>query len=53
MQGKKREQWMDLCAQAATEQDGTKLLKLVQQINDLLEEKERRLGVFPTKPEKS
>jgi hypothetical protein len=44
MQGEKRERWMELCAQAANEQDGEKLLELVKQINDLLEEKEHRLG---------
>jgi hypothetical protein len=49
MKGEKRERWMELCAQAAEEQDGIKLLELVKQINDLLEEKERRLGVLPPK----
>ena len=36
------EQWMKLC-EAAVEQDSEKLLKLVQQINDMLEAKEARL----------
>ena len=40
------EQWMQLCAQAATEEDPTKLIALVNEINDLLEQKERRLGVL-------
>jgi hypothetical protein len=44
------ERWMQLCAQAAIEQDPDKLLALVQEINDLLEEKERRLGINPIKP---
>lgn len=35
---------MDLCAQAAVEQDPIKLLDLVKQINQLLEDKERRLN---------
>jgi hypothetical protein len=50
MQGEKKERWMELCEQAAKEQDPEELLKLVEQINDLLEEKERRLGVLPSKP---
>jgi len=37
--------WMQLCAQAAVEQDPKKLLELVTEINDLLEKKERRLGI--------
>ncbi len=52
MQGEKRDRWMELCAQAANEQDPNKLLELVKQINDLLEEKERRLGVLPPKRDK-
>jgi len=47
MEGEKKERWMELCAQAAVEQDPKKLIKLVAEINDLLEEKERRLGVTP------
>ena len=43
------ERWMELCKQAAVEQDPTKLLKLVQEINNLLEAKERRLGIIPQK----
>ncbi len=34
---------MELCAQAAVEQDADRLLILVHEINRLLEEKERRL----------
>lgn len=37
---------MQLCAQAVTEEDPTKLIALVNEINDLLEQKERRLGVL-------
>ena len=39
----KRELWLELCAQAADEQDPEKLMQLVGQINQLLEEKEARL----------
>ena len=48
MQGEKKERWMELCAQAAMEQDPEKLMELVREINSLLEEKERRLGVLPS-----
>ena len=47
MQGEQKERWMELCAQAAVEQDPTKLMELVKEINNLLEEKERRLGIIP------
>ena len=40
------ERWMQLCAQAVTEEDPTKLIALVNEINDFLEQKERRLGVL-------
>ena len=43
MQGKAREQWMQLCEQAAAEQNAEKLLALVKEINQMLEEKDRRL----------
>jgi hypothetical protein len=43
MQGKVNEQWMQLCEQAAVEQDEDKLLALVEEINRMLDEKERRL----------
>jgi len=49
MQGENKECWMGLCAQAADKQDPQKLLVLVKEINDLLEEKERRLGILPGK----
>ena len=38
-----RERWMQLCEQAATEQDPEKLMVLINEINQLLEAKERRL----------
>jgi hypothetical protein len=43
MNGKENERWMALCAQAATEQDPTKLMTLIVEINRLLEAKERRV----------
>jgi hypothetical protein len=43
MQGKTGELWFELCAKAAQEQDPDKLLKLVEEINRLLQEKESRL----------
>jgi hypothetical protein len=52
MQGEKKELWMQLAEQAANEQDPNKLVELVKQINDLLEEKERRLGILPSKPDR-
>jgi hypothetical protein len=38
-----KESWKDLCALAAKEQNPDRLLELVRQISDLLEERERRL----------
>ena len=43
MKGEKKEIWMHLCEQAAIEQDPDKLMDLIKQINQLLEEKENRL----------
>ena len=43
MQGEKAEQWRALCEQAAIEKDPEKLIRLVKEINRLLEEKEQRL----------
>jgi hypothetical protein len=44
-----KDRWMELCAQAAVEQDPQKLLVLVQEINRLLEEKETRARARFTK----
>jgi hypothetical protein len=44
MKGEAKERWMELCEQAATEQDSAKLLALVAEINKLLEEKRRRIS---------
>lgn len=43
---------MELCARVANEQDPETVLKLVEQINNLLEEKERRLGILRPKSDK-
>jgi hypothetical protein len=43
MQGERLERWQELCAKAATEQDPDRLLVLVQEIVNLLEQKEERL----------
>lgn len=43
---------MELCEQASKEQDSRKLSELVQQINQILEEKEQRLNVR-SRPEAS
>ena len=43
MQGPKRERWFQLCQQAAVEHDPVKMLELITEINNLLEEKEKRL----------
>lgn len=40
---KDQEQWKDLCARAAGEQDPTKLMELTKEIIRLLDEKEIRL----------
>jgi hypothetical protein len=44
MQGKTREHWQELCEQAAIEQDPTKMLELVEEINRLLAVKYERLS---------
>ena len=48
------ERWMELCAQVAVEQDPSKVLALVKEINELLLKKERRLAVFlPSEPDRT
>jgi hypothetical protein len=37
------EKWMELCAQAANEQDSQRLMALIQQITALLDAKQERL----------
>ena len=39
-----KERWQELCAQAAVEQDPDRLMELVKEINELLNEKEARLN---------
>jgi hypothetical protein len=43
VQDKIRERWQELCEQAANEQDPTKVLEIVEEINRLLELKYPRL----------
>jgi hypothetical protein len=43
MKGERGERWRDLCSKAAQEQDPDRLLDLIRQINELLDEKEQRL----------
>ena len=43
MKDQQKERWLELCEQAANEQDGAKLTELVAEITQLLEEKEARL----------
>jgi hypothetical protein len=45
------ERWKLLCEQAVTEQDSTKLLELLQEINKLLGEKYDRVRMNNTTPE--
>jgi hypothetical protein len=42
--GNTKERWRELCEQASVEQDAEKLLELVKEINQLLEEKRTRLA---------
>jgi|GraSoi2013_100cm_1033763.scaffolds.fasta_scaffold569974_1 hypothetical protein len=43
MKGKTKDHWMELCEQAAVEQDSEKLMKLVNEINRMLDDKDQRL----------
>ena len=43
MKGQEKERWLQLCELAANEQDHEKLIALVKEITQLLEEKERRM----------
>lgn len=43
MQGNAKEQWVELCEQAAVEQDSKRLQRLVREIGRLLSEKHERL----------
>lgn len=48
MQGQTKERWLELCAQAAVEQEPKKLVELLKEINHLLEEKHRREEITPS-----
>jgi hypothetical protein len=43
MQGKVKEDWMQLCEQVAIEQDTERMIELVRELNRMLDEKEQRL----------
>ncbi len=47
MKGPKKERWMELCEQAAKEQDPEKLSQLVAEIDRMLQEKQDRLNNPP------
>ena len=51
MREEKRERWMQLCQEAAQEQDPKKLMVLVREISRLLEEKEQRLTAEAQNPQ--
>jgi hypothetical protein len=43
MNNKTKERWLQLCEQAAVEQDPDRLLKLVNEISRILDEKNQRV----------
>ena len=43
---KDKEEWMELCEQAAVEQDAARLMTLIQEIERLLQEKADRLDAL-------
>ena len=47
MIGDNEERWRKLCEEAAKEQDPDRLLELVREINQMLEDEERRLQGKP------
>ena len=53
MKGEEKDRFVHLCEQASIERDPEKLLKLVRQINDMLETKRRRLDASETAEQKS
>lgn len=53
MKGQLKERWLQLCEQAANEQDTERLMGLIEEINRLLEEKEQRLHGQQVRPERS
>jgi hypothetical protein len=49
MQGEAKERWKELCEQAAVERDPEAFTALIRELNDVLEEKERRLKATQSK----
>jgi hypothetical protein len=47
MQAENKERWMAFCARIAEEQDRDTLIALVDELNVLLEEEGKRLGILP------
>ena len=47
MQKENKERWMAFCARIADEQDRHTLITLVDELNLLLEEEGKRLGILP------
>ena len=43
MQGKVKEDWIQLCEQVAIETDPARMIVLVRELNRMLDEKEKRL----------
>lgn len=50
MEHKQDERWMTLCKQAAQEKDPERLLKLVREINQILQTKAAQIGVVESQP---
>ena len=51
MIGENEERWRKLCEAAAKERDSERLLELVRQINQMLDDKERRLKGQANRPD--
>jgi hypothetical protein len=50
MKGEPGERWHELCSLAAQEQDPDRLMDLIREINELLEQKEQRLKREASQP---
>jgi hypothetical protein len=46
MEGEQRKRWEEVAKQAVTEQDQDKFMALIRELNELLREKEQRLGII-------
>ena len=44
MKGKTKDHWVELCEQAAVEQDSEKLMKLVNEINRMLDDRMTKIS---------